>query len=130
MKNLQWKILLVLALTAIGIYGIYPPEKKIKLGLDLKGGIHLVAEVKLDEALAGYTDKCIESLRYELQEKNVPITNIIRQSNTSFLIQGVKSENEANVKKIMERYGDWDLGSFSDGKIAGSLRPAVIQSKS
>jgi preprotein translocase subunit SecD len=130
MKNLQWKLLLVLALTAIGIYGIYPPDKKIKLGLDLKGGIHLVAEVKLDEALAGYTDQVIESLRSEFQEKNVPITNIIRQSNTSFLIEGIKPENEANVKKIMERYGDWELGSFSDGKIAGSLRQAVVQSKS
>lgn len=130
MKNLQWKLLLVLALTAIAIYGIYPPDKKLKLGLDLKGGIHLVAEVKLDEALAGYTDQVIESLRSEFQEKNVPITNIIRQSNTSFLIEGIKPENEANVKKIMERYGDWEIGSLSDGKIAGSLRPAVIQSKS
>jgi preprotein translocase subunit SecD len=130
MKNLQWKILLVLALTAIAIYGITPPEKKIKLGLDLKGGIHLVAEVKLDEALAGYTDQVIESLRSEFQEKKIPVTNIIRQSNTSFVIEGVKPENEANVKQIMERYGDWELGSFSDGKIAGSLRPAVVQSKS
>ncbi len=41
MKNLQWKIILVLALTAVAIYGIYPLDKKIKLGLDLKGGIHL-----------------------------------------------------------------------------------------
>ena len=51
MKNLQWKIILVLVLAGIAIYGIYPPQKKIRLGLDLKGGVHLVAEVKINEAL-------------------------------------------------------------------------------
>lgn len=130
MKNLQWKILLVLALTVIAAYGIYPPEKKIKLGLDLKGGIHLVAEVKIDEALAGFTDQFIETLRSELQEKNIPVTNIIRQSSTSFLIEGIKPEHEANIKKIMESHGEWELGTFSGGKTIGSLRQAVINSKS
>ena len=130
MKNLQWKILLVLALTAIAIYGIYPPQKKIKLGLDLKGGIHLVAEVKIDEALAGYTDQFSESLRSELQEKNVPFTNITRQSNTSILIEGIPADREVNFRKIMERYGEWDVSSSQGGRLIASLRSAVINSKS
>jgi preprotein translocase subunit SecD len=129
MKNLQWKILLVLALAAIAIYGIYPPDKKIKLGLDLRGGIHLVAEVKIDEALAGYTDQFIESLRSELQEKKVTTTNMIRQENTSFVIEGVPAEQQAQLKTIMEGHPEWQLSSFSGGKVIGSLRPAVINSR-
>ena len=129
MKNLQWKILLVLVLAAIAAYGIYPPEKRIKLGLDLKGGIHLVAEVKLDEALAGYSDQFIDTLRTELQEKNVPVKNITRQTNTSILIDGIPRDREANLKKIMEPFGEWELGSFQDGKVIASLRQGVINSK-
>jgi preprotein translocase subunit SecD len=130
MKNLQWKILLVLALAAIAAYGIYPPEKRIKLGLDLRGGIHLVAEVKIDEALAGYTDQFIETLRSEFQEKNVAVKNITRQTNTSILIDGFTREREANIKKIMEAFGEWELGSFQDGKVIASLRQGVINTKS
>jgi preprotein translocase subunit SecD len=129
MKNLQWKILLVLALAAIAIYGIYPPHDKIKLGLDLKGGIHLVAEVKIDEALAGYTDQFIETLRSELQEKNVQVKNITRQTNTSILVEGLPRDREANLSTILDSFGEWDLGSFQDGKVVVSLRPGVISSK-
>src|SRR4030095_4288828 len=99
MKNLQWKVLLVLALAAISMYGILPLQKKIKLGLDLKGGIHLVAEVKVDEALAGYTDRFIETLKSELTKKEVPFKNVIRQTNTSFLVDGVPADKQDNLKK-------------------------------
>src|SRR5215510_10591530 len=114
MKNLQWKVLLVLALAAISIYGILPLQKKIKLGLDLKGGIHLVAEVKVDEALAGYTDRFIETLKGEMNQKGVPFKNVIRQSNTSFVVEGVASDKQANLRKIIENYGEWDLTFSGD----------------
>ena len=57
MSNLRWKVITVLAVLvvfgAIGVYpivasayGIHSPswliEKQLKLGLDLKGGVHLV----------------------------------------------------------------------------------------
>ena len=95
----------------------------------MKGGIHLVAEVKLDEALAGYSDQFIDTLRTELQEKNVGVKNITRQTNTSILIDGIPRDREANLKKIMEPFGEWELGSFQDGKVIASLRQGVINSK-
>jgi len=129
MTNLRWKVILVLVLTALAIYGIYPPQKKIRLGLDLKGGIHLVAEVKIDEAMAGYTDRTIENLKGDLQSKNVTFTNIIRQGNTSLIISGVQAEQEENLKKIIDNYHDWDL-SITGGQAIATLRPSVVKSKS
>src|ERR1041385_6683838 len=129
MKNLRWKVILVLALTALAIYGIYPPQKKIRLGLDLKGGIHLVAEVKIDEAMVGYTDRTIENLKGDLQSKNVNFTNIIRQGNTSFIISGVPADQEENLKKIIDNYHDWDL-SITGGQGIATLRPSLVKSKS
>ncbi len=128
MKNLQWKLLLVLALTAIAVYGVWPPEEKIRLGLDLKGGIHLLAEVKVDEAMAGYTDRFIEMLRKELQDKQVPFQNIIRRANTTFVVTGVASDKQENVKKIIENYGEWDV-TFTANEAVGTLRQVVINSR-
>lgn len=130
MKNLQWKVILVLVLTAIAIYGIYPLDKKIKLGLDLKGGIHLVAEVKIEEAIASYTDQFIERLRTEFQEKGVTVGNILRQENATLVIEGIPADKEANVKQIMEAHAEWDFSSISAGRAVGRLRQQFIATRS
>ncbi len=122
-------MILVLILTVIAVYGIYPPDKKIRLGLDLKGGIHLVGEVKIDEALAGYTDRFIDSLGGDLREKGITFTNIIRQSNTTFVIEGLPADKQENFKKAMEAHGEWDVTITGD-RAAGSMRQSVIQNKS
>ena len=130
MKNLQLKIILVVILAGIAIYGIYPPDKKIKLGLDLKGGVHLVAEVKLEEALAGYTDQFIERLRSEFQEKGVTVGNIIRQENTALAIEGIPADKEAQVKQILEGHAEWDVGPISSGRVVATLRQQFITTRS
>ena len=42
-------------------------EKQLKLGLDLKGGVHLVLRVKTDDALRLETEQDMERLREELK---------------------------------------------------------------
>ena len=138
MKNLQWKVLLVIALTVIAIYGIYPPKEKIRLGLDLKGGIHLVGEVKIEEALAGYTDRYIEVLRKDLQSKSIPFQTIQRRSNgcsqdhlqlcATFVVTGLPGANQENLRKIIENSGEWDL-TVTGNEAAVALRQGIINSK-
>src|SRR3990172_1114760 len=129
MKNLQWKVILVLVLAFVAAYGIYPPKDRVRLGLDLKGGIHLVAEIKIDEALAGYTDRMIETLKGDLQEKQIPFQNVIRRSSTTFLVDGVSADKMANLRKMVEDYGEWDL-RVTGTQALGSLRQSVITNKS
>jgi preprotein translocase subunit SecD len=129
MKNIQWKALLVVVLTAIAAYGVWPPEDRIRLGLDLKGGIHLIAEVKVEEAMAGYTDRFVETLRTELQEKQVGFQNIIRKGHTTFAVIGVPPDKQQNLKTIIDNTGEWDL-TFTGNEAVGSLRQAVINARS
>lgn len=128
MKNLQWKLLLVIALAVIAVYGVYPVHEKVRLGLDLKGGIHLVAEVKVDEAMAGYTDRYIENLRKEMQDKQVPFQTIQRKINTTFVVNGLSQDKQENLKKIIETAGEWDL-TFTGSDALISLRQGVINNK-
>lgn len=48
-KNTTWKVLLTVGLVALAIWKLYPPQRTINLGLDLKGGMHLVLQVNLLE---------------------------------------------------------------------------------
>ena len=42
-----WKrVLVVVVVVVASLWAIYPPDRKIKLGLDLNGGVHLVLRVK------------------------------------------------------------------------------------
>jgi len=49
MQNLIWKIILIIALLIGCVFAITPPEKKIRLGRDLSGGVSLIYSVRMDE---------------------------------------------------------------------------------
>ena len=48
-KNFKWKVFFVVALTAIAVWQAYPLDQKIRLGLDLKGGMQLVLQVDMSK---------------------------------------------------------------------------------
>ena len=49
-KNLRWKFLIIVGVVALSVFAFYPPDQKVRLGLDLKGGVHLVMRVQTDDA--------------------------------------------------------------------------------
>jgi len=44
------RLFVILAVVVLSVWAIYPPRDRIKLGLDLHGGVHLVLRVKTDAA--------------------------------------------------------------------------------
>jgi len=47
-KNLNIRILTILAVLAAMLFFAFPIEKRINLGLDLKGGMHLILKVETE----------------------------------------------------------------------------------
>ena len=68
-KKLQWKLLSIVAITAIAAWAVYPPEDRIRLGLDLEGGVHMVLRVQTDDALQVETELAAEQLSEQLAER-------------------------------------------------------------
>ena len=82
-KNLRWRMLLILAVLGAAVYAFYPPldrtrtvdgkpvtiPGKVRLGLDLKGGVHLILRVQTDDALRIETETDMERLREELSRR-------------------------------------------------------------
>src|ERR1700704_4798320 len=103
MSNLNWKLVSILAVLVIfGGLGVYPivaahygiqrpawlMEKQLKLGLDLKGGVHLVLRVKTNEALQLQTDQDMERLRESLSKLGINAT-ITSPDSAHIRVEGV-----------------------------------------
>ncbi len=52
-RNNLYKLGFIVAVAAFSLFLSYPPEERINFGLDLRGGIHLVLDVVVDEAVVG-----------------------------------------------------------------------------
>jgi SecD/SecF fusion protein len=49
--SVRTRLVIIVAVVLACLWAIVPPREKIKLGLDLNGGVHLVLRVKTDKAL-------------------------------------------------------------------------------
>ncbi len=117
MNSLTWRGLLLLVVAGLCIFAAYPPEKKINLGLDLQGGIHLVLQVETADALKAETDKDMERLRQELGEKGINASTE-RTGDSSFQVSGVSLEQDAVVAKAAQDFLiGWDWRR--DGDVLG-----------
>ncbi len=91
MRNFFWKILLILAIVGFSIASLYPLQEKINLGLDLKGGMHLVLRVEtekiLEEARDGAVDRALEILRNRIDQFGVKEPVLQKQGKNKILIQ-------------------------------------------
>src|SRR5690606_22625698 len=53
----------------------------MKLGLDLRGGVHFLMEVDMDTALGKLQEQNIDSLRSDLGEKGIAYTTVRKEDN-------------------------------------------------
>ena len=90
-KNLKWKALLVVAVVAWAVWMAYPPQKKVKLGLDLKGGMHLILKVDIDKVPEDVrhdaTDRAIEIIRNRIDQFGVSEPLIQKQGADRIVVQ-------------------------------------------
>ena len=92
--------------------------KKMNLGLDLKGGVHFLMEVDLDEVVTTKSKKLSNDIRSQLRNEKIRYRNYSYQK-TNIEIQFANQESfEAAAKLISKNYQDtFDLISLSDNKM-------------
>ena len=70
-KLIQWKIIIIVLVIGFSVFMFYPPNEKINLGLDLKGGIHLRMQVETNKAIEAVTNMAIAQLKGNLTEREI-----------------------------------------------------------
>jgi len=92
--------------------------KKMNLGLDLKGGVHFLMEVDLDEVVTTKSKKLSNDIRSQLRNEKIKYRNYSYQK-TNIEIQFANQESfEEAAELISKNYQDtFDLISLSDNKM-------------
>ena len=100
-KNLRGKILLILGIIIASVYFAFPLQKRINLGLDLKGGMHLVLKVETEKisenARVDAVLRAMEILRNRIDAIGAGETVIQRQGENQIIVQlpGVTDRDKA-----------------------------------
>jgi preprotein translocase subunit SecD len=143
MSTLRWKVvtILVVFIVFFGL-GVYPilasryhapapgwlMDKQLKLGLDLKGGVHLVLRVETDDALRLVTEQESERLREELKTKGIAVTNITSADPVHFRVEGVPPAQDAAFRTAAnEVQANFDRGSGLNGAYTFTMKPNIQQ---
>ena len=126
-KNLRWKLLTVVGVTALAVWSFYPPAQKVKLGLDLQGGVHLVLQVQTDDALRLQTQTAAERLREELKTQSLDVGDVAEIDATSFKVTGVPTDKDSEFRRIaQDQVGtDYDREPGVNGAYTFRMKPNI-----
>ncbi|MDP1571278.1 MAG: protein translocase subunit SecD [Vicinamibacterales bacterium] len=123
-KNLRWKVLTILAVVGLSVYAFYPPGEKVRLGLDLKGGVHLVLRVQTDDALRLETETTSERLREQLRIANITTGAITIVDPATFRVDGVPGDQDAAFRQSLTDVElSYNRASGAGGAYTFTLRP-------
>jgi preprotein translocase subunit SecD len=139
--SLRAKIVTILVVFVVffGI-GIYPilaaryklpaPQwllaRQLKLGLDLRGGVHLVLRVQTDDALRVETEQEMSRLQQELKTRGVPATATLIDV-THFKVDGVPpAQDQAFRQAAAQEAVNFDRSSGINGSYTFSMKPNIV----
>ena len=144
-KNLTMKTMVIVAIILVCIYGIIGlPKSKdelianwnqnIKLGLDLRGGSHLVLQVQVQDAFKAEADRIIDSLKDQMKKSNVDYASIDRNDpqkleeaeTIQINIKAVSNDKLTAFREmIATNFPDWTLNSTSAMDYRLNIKPTA-----
>lgn len=127
-KKTRWKIILVIAVIALAAYLSYPPSEKIQLGLDLRGGMHLVLEVVTNDAVITETDQEMARFKEELDKSDINFETLAKTPDGvgQFTVEGFDPEHQGRIRELIEeKFQQWDYRP-ADDRITLTMKSGVL----
>jgi preprotein translocase subunit SecD len=143
-RNLLIKTLGIIGALLIFVYGIFGiPRgvsldalkesllKRINLGLDLKGGIHLILQVVVNDAVNGETDHAVELLKEQLQKSNISFADVSKPDTANHpeqvVVKGLPPDGSSQLRKIVnEQLSTYDLTTGPDNSYIVTMKPNAV----
>jgi preprotein translocase subunit SecD len=119
-KSLAWRFVLIGLVLAGALYSALPLEKKIKLGLDLQGGMHLVYEVQVEKAVETAMLRTAEDLKSALAKGGVAPGSVVTEGQR-ITIDLLKQEDAEPARKAAKAFGELEESGSSGLKLAYAL---------
>jgi preprotein translocase subunit SecD len=144
-KNLNNKIIGIFAVLVICVYGIFgvpsgftgkalmeAMTKRIHLGLDLKGGAHLILQVKVEEAVNAETDNTVALIKQDLKTANLSYSQVYKPDPakaTLVRVEGAPPDKSNDARLLLEsKYSNtYDVaGGDAPGSFMLTMKPMLV----
>ncbi len=133
--ELRLRALLFGAFLAGSFVAFWPPygkngePGKLHLGLDLRGGIHLVLQVVTDDALNATIDDAVQNIRARIGDRGITIGSAQRVDPTRFSIEGVDPVRVKDVRDLLRDYfrAGWEIREPAAGRFEVALTESEVR---
>jgi preprotein translocase subunit SecD len=141
MKNLSWKLIVIISVLLLFVAGIVGIPKdwsgqgllasvknQIHLGLDLRGGTHLILQVKVNDAVNVDSDNAIARLKEDMRSRKIAYADILKPDPVNHpeivVVKGVPPEQSSDFKSIVtDRLPEYDASSGAENSWTVSMKP-------
>ena len=143
-KALTWKVVVILGILLLFVFGIFgiPNEwsgkgllaavaDRIHLGLDLRGGTHLILQVQVNDAINVDSDNAIARLKEDMRKQKINYAEIAKPDPVNhpeaILVKGVPPEQSSDFKNLVpDRLPDYDASSGAENSFTVSMKPTSM----
>jgi preprotein translocase subunit SecD len=143
-KNLLWKLALIVGILLVFLFGIFGiPQSfsghgllaamtnRIHLGLDLRGGTHLILQVQVNDAVNIDSDNAMETLKEQLNKRKIAFADISKpdpqNSPDKVVLKGVSADGRKDLLDVVsERLPEYNLGSGADNTWVLTMKPQML----
>jgi len=143
-KNLLWKLALIVGILLVFLFGIFGiPQSfsgqgllaamtsRIHLGLDLRGGTHLILQVQVNDAVNIDSDNAMETLKEQLNKRKIAFADITKpdpqNAPDKVVLKGVSPDGRKDLLDIVsERLPEYNLSSGADNTWTLTMKPQML----
>ena len=143
-KNLLWQLVLIVGVLLVFLFGIFGiPQSfsgqgllasmtnRIHLGLDLRGGTHLILQVQVNDAINVDSDNAVEILKEQLNKRKIAFADISKpdpQNNPDrIVLKGVPADSRKDLLDIAnDRLPEYNLTSGAENTWALAMKPQIL----
>ena len=143
-KNFLPKLGAIIAVLIVFLFGIFGIPKSfsgqgllaamtdhIHLGLDLKGGTHLILQVKVNDAINVDAQNAIEVLKDQLRSRKIDFTEISQpdqQNNPDHIVlKGIQPSARQDLLSIVsDRLPEYDVTGGANNTWTMSMKPQML----
>jgi preprotein translocase subunit SecD len=121
-KDLRWKAAVIAVVIGVSVWFAFPLDKRINLGLDLQGGMHLVLEVEAEKAVESTTERLVNEITEALKKAGIPGAEVRQVGREEVLISIANAERAKSVGEVMQSFPILvSAGTKGDGAFAYKL---------
>jgi preprotein translocase subunit SecD len=142
-KDLKNKVALIIAVLVVCLYGIFGVPsglsgsdllaaitKRIHLGLDLRGGAHLILQVQVADAVNAETDNTVQDIEQQMKKGNLTFSQVSKPDPNNkpdlIRVEGTAPAQSSAVETLLDgsRYADeYDAAAGANNSWTLTMKP-------